>query len=294
MAPLGALGQMYAVSTGIGVLFMAYSLFMGRIGGGHGHGGGHAGVGHGAGHGGVSHGVGHGGVGHGVGHGVSHGPGHAGPAAGHGVGHAGGHAGGHGAGASHGAGHSTASGAAQNVDGSEAAAMAMQQFTTGQATALSRFHVPAHASSLVEIFLEFLNPMVLATFMTYFGLTGLIIHFAMPALGLISLAPAVIVGVIATRILLFVMHWMFAKMEVTSVAVVEELIGTFATVIVPITKGRVGQITYVVESKRFTAPAKPLDTVSEFKKGTKVMISEIRDNIMYIEPWTDSFNPTSS
>jgi len=172
--------------------------------------------------------------------------------------------------------------------------MAMQQFTTGQATALSRFHVPANASGLVEILLEFLNPMVLATFMTYFGLTGLVIHFAVPWLGLISLAPAVVVGVIATRILLFVMHWMFAKMEVSSVAVVEELIGTYATVTVPITTGRVGEITYIVESKRFTAPAKPLNGASEFAKGTKVMISEIRDNIMYIEPWTDSFCPSSS
>jgi len=170
----------------------------------------------------------------------------------------------------------------------------MQQFTTGQATALSRFHMPAHASGLVEIFLEFLNPMVLATFMTYFGLTGLLMHFAMPALGLISLAPAVVVGVIATRVLLFVMHWMFAKMEVSSVAVVEDLIGTYATVTVPITKGRVGEITYIVESKRFTSPAKPLKQENEFSKGSKVMIAEIRDNIMYIEPWTDSFNPGSS
>jgi membrane protein implicated in regulation of membrane protease activity len=167
----------------------------------------------------------------------------------------------------------------------------MQQYSTGPVTVLRRFHVPAHSSGLVELVLEFLNPMVLATFMTYFGLTGLILHFTMPALGLIGIAPSVIVGVIATRVLLFVMHWMFAKMEVNSVAVVEDLVGTFATVTLPVTTGRVGEITYIVEAKRFTGPAKPLDGKTEFQRGSGVMISEIRNNIMYIEPWTDTFQP---
>jgi hypothetical protein len=279
---------------------MCYSLFMGRLGG-HGHGGGHGGAGHGIGHG-AGHGIGHG-AGHGIGHSAGHAVGHgAGAATGHGAAsaHVAGHGAGHGAshgtignqGASHGAGHNTASGASQNADcASEAGALALQQFSTGQATPLRRFHIPGQSSGLVELVLEFLNPMVLATFMTYFGLTGLILHFTVPALGLISLIPSALVGIIVTRVLLFVMHWMFAKMEVNSVAVVENLIGTFATVTLPVVKDRVGEITYVVESKRFTAPAKPLDAVTEFKRGAGVMISEIRNNIMYIEPWTDSFEP---
>jgi membrane protein implicated in regulation of membrane protease activity len=145
----------------------------------------------------------------------------------------------------------------------------------------------------MSVIFELFNPMMLAVFLFYFGLTGLILHFQLPMLGAIGLVPAVIVGFIATRVLSVVMHFLFAKTEISSLAVVEELIGTAATVTVPVTPGKVGEITYIVQSKRFTSPAKAFVPTSEFKKGSKVMISEIKDNVMYIEPWTDSFEPAS-
>jgi membrane protein implicated in regulation of membrane protease activity len=142
---------------------------------------------------------------------------------------------------------------------------------------------------LIESALELLNPMVLSVFMTYFGLTGLFLHFSAPSLGITSLVPAIFVGFIATRILSFVVQWMALNMEVSSAAVVEDLVGTIADVIVPISAGRLGQICYVIQSKRYTAPAKAFGSETEIGKGDKVMIAEIRDHVMYVEPWTDPF-----
>jgi membrane protein implicated in regulation of membrane protease activity len=294
MVPLGVLGEMYASAMCLGGLFIVYSVVMGRVGHvGHavaGHSIGHGGFGHGIGHSGVGHGaVGHGAVGHGaVGHGaVGHG------AVGHGaVGHG---ALGHGA-LGHGAlGHGTGSGAIHSGDSIVAGggSASPQLYTTGPLTALARPHIPMHVNPFMTVIFELFNPMMLAVFLFYFGLTGLILHFQLPMLGAIGLVPAVIVGFIATRVLSLVIHFLFAKTENSSLAIVDELIGTAATVTVPVAQGKVGEITYIAQSKRFTAPAKALVPASEFRKGSKVMISEIKDNVMYIELWTDSFEPPS-
>jgi hypothetical protein len=76
-------------------------------------------------------------------------------------------------------------------------------------------------------------------------------------------------------------------MNVSSVVRVNELIGHPAEVLIPIQKGRVGEVTYISGSTRLQAPAKPATPDMEFKRGAKVMISDIKDGFVYVEPWDD-------
>jgi membrane protein implicated in regulation of membrane protease activity len=191
-------------------------------------------------------------------------------------------------------GHASSAGHGGAQVPSEISIAANQQFNTGQATALSRFHMPAQGDHSIAVrVVEMLNPMMIATFLTYFGLTGLIAHFGVPALSYYSLVPAFIAGYASTHILLYVMNWMSARMEISSAAIAENFVGLQAQVILPISNGRVGEITYETGSKRYNSPARANVPPRDFDRGEKVLIVDIRDNVMYVEPWAEIY-PSSS
>jgi len=266
-------------------------------GGGHGHiGGGHGAIGGGQGHGLIAggHGAGHGVTGHAAagGHGVSgHGatPGaHAGGAR---IGTAGSHGaaggarigGGHGAGSHSGAGSNNASGDSQYT-------------TLGPTGAHSQhlsgpMHVPheVHRWSPVELFLTIFNPMRMASFLVFFGAFGRIAQILFPWMGLFTLLVGIVAGVIGSNAVLAFFSFVYSKLQVSCVSIVEELVGHMAEVTVPIAPGKVGAITYVVESKRLTSSAKSTTDGVSFKKGEKVMIANVENSVAYVEPWTYDF-----
>ncbi len=306
MLPLGILDQCYVVSSGVGLIYLSVTLMMGRIGrGGHSHGGhglGHsAGAGHGIGHaGGIGHGGGHAaGLGHAGGHAAGHGIGHAGGHAA-GIGHAGGNGAGHGS-AGHGPAHTGAAGAGHGGVSSDTGSGAGQGNildTTLLSTQVARqsaslhIHVPGEGvEGFLGTLLEILNPMLIAVFMCFFGISGLTIHTLLPALGLITLAPAALCGFFSARAFAAALHWMFDHLEISSEAKVEDMVGLAANVSVPISNNRPGEITYVIESKRLNSPAKSLTPNVDFAKGSKVMICEVRDNIAFVEPWKELYEP---
>jgi len=149
---------------------------------------------------------------------------------------------------------------------------------------------PPHggAEGVLEFILSLLNPMMIASFLAFFGLTGLFCTYAFPWMGPISLAPSLVVGAAVANAIVMLVQIMIAKMQVTSAARVEDLVGYMAEVTVPISGKLPGEITYVVGSKRYNSPAKAKDG-SELKKGSKVMISEVTPAVIIVEPWTDSF-----
>lgn len=267
---------------------------MGAHHGGTGGHGGHAGAGHtGIGHSGAG---GHTGIGHSgagghtaIGHSGSGGHasiGHSGSASGHAsAGHsATGHAGaGHG-----GASGGTHTGAGQDTGGggSELTQAAQLQASTGP------FHAPTREEEKggpVEAILSALNPTIITTFLAFFGLTGLFFISSFPALGYVTVAPALLGGLVSVKVVTTIMNAAFARMYSSSAATEQELIGRMAEVTVPISPGRTGEVTYIVSSKRYGSPAKAKSPDAEIKKGTKVYICDHQPNFVLVDLWTDTF-----
>jgi membrane protein implicated in regulation of membrane protease activity len=151
-------------------------------------------------------------------------------------------------------------------------------------------HIGLKEEGVVEFILGILNPMSLATFAAFFGLTGMVLSLAVGLPPLFSLPISVFAGWLAVQIVLRTIGWLFANMGASSEARVEDLIGQLGEIIVPISHGRTGQVTYIIQSKRYTAPAKGLDPNLDIPKKTKVQICDIRDHVMYVEQWNDTFN----
>ena len=83
--------------------------------------------------------------------------------------------------------------------------------------------------------------------------------------------------------------FLFEHMGSSSEARVEDLVGRMAEVTVPIGTGKIGEITYIIKSKRYSSPARSLDPELPLTKRAKVIISELQDHLMIVEPWTDTF-----
>jgi hypothetical protein len=145
-----------------------------------------------------------------------------------------------------------------------------------------------HRFSVTELLLNALNPMRIAGFVAFFGITGRLALIALPFLGMFSMVPAVVGGAFGAWLMLKLMTMLGSAMT-SSNLVVHNLVGHMGEITVPITEGRVGEMTCIVESKRYTYPARPAKSGVEFKKGSRVMIAEMRDGVSFVEPWTDTF-----
>ncbi|HEY9681165.1 MAG TPA: hypothetical protein V6C86_06270 [Oculatellaceae cyanobacterium] len=150
-------------------------------------------------------------------------------------------------------------------------------------------HVELKEESLLESLLGLLNPLSIATFLTFFGLTGVIVSIGFKLPEIVSLPLAGVAGWLAVQLVVHTIAWLFETMGSSSEARMEDLVGRMAEVTVPIGTGKVGEITYIIKSKRYASPAKAVDSTQPLTKRTKVMISEVQDHLMLVEPWTDSF-----
>ena len=272
------LGQMYQVCGIFGFGFFLFTAVTAR--------GAHSG-GHGA-H--AAHGLGHhGGLG---GHHGALGGGH-GAAGAHGVGGAHGAAGAHGVGGAHG----PVRGRMEQPERTQAlvphalASMlegAAVQGSTGQAIT-GPMHTPIRFINFRSwsCFSPIFNPMRMASFLFYFGVIGSLIDSSC-WMGWFTLIPALAAGVIGSYLILQLFGFMYAKLQSSSMAVVEDLIGQMAEVTTPIPPGRTGEITYVTGAKRYGSAAKAFKPGGGFAKGDKVMIVSIENSVYFVEPWDET------
>jgi membrane protein implicated in regulation of membrane protease activity len=144
-----------------------------------------------------------------------------------------------------------------------------------------------HRNEIVNLILSLLSPSKLAMFLAFFGFSGLILQSAFSYLGNLSLAAALILGILGTRWLNILFNTFAQSSYASSEARVADMIGREAEVSVPVQDGRIGEILYVSHSKRFNFPARSSKVGQTFAKGSHVMISDYRDHIAYVEPWTD-------
>lgn len=131
--------------------------------------------------------------------------------------------------------------------------------------------------------MSWVSPASMAIFLAFFGITGMAIF----KLGALSLVPAIAVGLLMRNVTMYMLRWFVRQSHVSTTARVEECIGHAAEVCVSIQPGRTGEITYVLGSKRYNMPAKSNVSETEYKRGSKVLISDVRDGVVFVDPWQE-------
>jgi hypothetical protein len=159
------------------------------------------------------------------------------------------------------------------------------------ASSASRMIVPGSEnvrSQLGRMLLGLLSPMGIAISLAFFGLAGLVLLHNLPFLGWLTLIPAVLFSLAISNAFKSAIRWMAKSMEVSSESKVAELIGQVAEVNIPFKDGCTGEVTYVVQSKRYNAAARPFKPGTIFARGSKVMIVDIKeDHTLLVEPYAD-------
>lgn len=277
------LEQIYLASGAIGFIYVVGTAVLGHMGehghdaGGHGHvhdGGSHVLHGHGAGH--------HGGAGH-AGHGGQGGGAHGSHAAPHGAQHHGG-AHSHGGASSHHAGDHGGHG----HDSHHGDHDGMKSSKAELATTFSKRMTKADKSSnFFFLMMRFLNPMRIALILFLFGLTGFFVLRAAPLIGPLSLLPAAGVSLVASNFFLALLGRLMSKMETTDTYRKEDAVGAVGHLTVPISENGTGEVVFVFAGSKSAAPARAFTSGAQISKMSKVIITDIRDGVYYVEPWDE-------
>lgn len=255
---LPVLAQIYCLCAGVGCLTILVSAMTGAIhhgAPGHGHTG-DAGYGH----------TGHAGHGH-SGHGHS-GHGHGDGAQGH-----------HAQQAQHG--HDSGSGNDHRS-------------STG-VVRVNRSHVAAREDEpgLGVALLTWLNPNTIAAFATWFGAIGIILWRLVPVPIAYTLPAAIIGGYLGAKMMLNMVAYIGTRMYQSHTFTQDDVVGLQAEVTVPVGSQGLGEVVYVVGGCRYTASARANKPELSLARGSKAIICDIRDDIAYIEPWTEDLALTA-
>jgi len=257
------LSQVYLASAILGVGFIVFNFITGQLGDGGGDDGGAAGQG-----------------------GHDFGASDGGGAGGHDFGASDSSGGGHDFGASDSGG--AGGDAGPGGDDSGFSSMRLHQV---MASSGSRAIVPGSEtirSKFGRTLLGFLSPMSIAISLAFFGLAGLVVLRMLPILGWLTLVPAILFSLLVSNGFKNGIRWMARSMEVSSESKVAELVGQVAEVNIPFKDGATGEVTYVVNSKRYNAAARPFKPGTVFARGAKVMIVDIKeDHTLLVEPYAD-------
>src|ERR1051326_5712866 len=127
------------------------------------------------------------------------------------------------------------------------------------------------------------SPTVIASFVTAFGGFGMIFSKIEATRNPWISAPlAVVSGFVIAAAVFWVFDQLFSKTQGSSESQVGALIGATATIISPIPANGVGEIAYVDNGTRYTAPAR-VATGMALATGQTVKISKIVGSQFYVE-----------
>ncbi len=142
-------------------------------------------------------------------------------------------------------------------------------------------------SNIGMFLIAWLSPMRIALWLTFFGFSGFFIEHFLPLLSLLTLIPAILIAILSAKLFNNFICWTIDSLQSPTMHSQDDLIGTIAEVNLPMTDNQIGEIVYMVDSGRINCAAKPAKPGLVFKRGTKVMIVEIKNHIALVEPVTD-------
>lgn len=137
-----------------------------------------------------------------------------------------------------------------------------------------------------KFILSVLSPMSISIFLAFFGLVGYGVGYLFPAIGYLTLLPAVLAGFAMINIFKSMIGAMMRYGTSSSHMRNDDIIGHVAEVLIPIAENRPGEVTYVMHSKIYSSAARSKPGIA-INKGTKVMIVERDGPTVFVEPYKD-------
>jgi hypothetical protein len=135
--------------------------------------------------------------------------------------------------------------------------------------------------------LTWLNPNTIAAFATWFGAIGIILWRTLPIPILWTLPIALIGGVFGAKLTLNFVGFLGSRMYESGTFSTQDVIGLQAEVTVPVSDQGMGEVVYVKGGRRDTASARVNKPEISLARGTMAIICDIRDDVAYVEPWSD-------
>ena len=132
-----------------------------------------------------------------------------------------------------------------------------------------------------ELSVSPLKPIVVTTFVTVFGGAGMICTInglSQPAAALIALLSGSIAAFMLYRFIIIPLY----RAQNTSAISQKRLRGALARITLPIKGGFFGKISYTVEGKTYSAPARSVDN-EDIEMGVPVVIINIEKNTFYVK-----------
>ena len=132
-----------------------------------------------------------------------------------------------------------------------------------------------------EIGLPSLSPITIASFLTGFGVFGIVATLGFGASAGVSVVVAAIGALIIAIISHFAFFYLLIKPQGSSEVTQKDIIGATAEVTVPIAVGGIGEVAFVAQGSRVTYPARSLDRVA-LPRGATVTIVEMVGSVVAV------------
>ncbi|MEA3339831.1 MAG: NfeD family protein [Chloroflexota bacterium] len=142
-------------------------------------------------------------------------------------------------------------------------------------------HDISHSVDHPEVGLSPLSPIILATFITTFGGTGIIVNtvtYLRPVWGLLISAVS---GVGLSSVMFLLYTRVLLAAQGSSEVQAGELVGAWAETTTPIPEGQVGEVVLVARGARVSRPARSADGPA-IPRGTAVEIVEEAGNVVMV------------
>ncbi len=211
---------------------------------------------------------------------------HQGHGSGHQAGDQGGHHGGH-HGGSHGHAHGDAGGSIPAGDapvtGQTGRGLSGPGRVLGKIEHSAHMHLPHfHTHAVWPVVVDYFNPTSVAIMLSLGGMVGFLCLQISSFPKLLSLPCAIVVGLIARKVF-FKLLEKFSEVATVSTAVkTETAIGGEATVCLPISSGKTGEVYYEIGGKRFNSSARAQDENSSFVRGQCVRVTDIKEGVFIV------------
>ncbi len=134
-----------------------------------------------------------------------------------------------------------------------------------------------------EVGLSPLSPITIATFITTFGGTGLIMNNLFPFSQVIGLFISTASGILLSGAVFMLYAWAVREVQGSSEVRIGDLVGLTAEVIAPIPENNVGEIVFVVRGARTRSTARSVGGQA-IPRGTMVEIIEEVGNAVIVRP----------
>ncbi len=142
-------------------------------------------------------------------------------------------------------------------------------------------------SSVGKLAFSLLSPMTMSLFLMFFGVVGYFSLKLFPAIGLITLIPALLAGILAVKVFKRLISLMMSKLSGATQISEWAAVGQEAEVLSTIKNGNVGEISYIVGNKLHNGIARCSDKEIQIEKGSRVIITDLDGSTAIVEPQKD-------